>query len=649
MAQLPITRMTLYKHGVGFFERRATLSGEEVELSFRVTEMNDILKSLTAIDWGGGQILGVDYATPQSREERLAGCSIRLDEDRSLRDLLASLRGRRVELFLDQDETVTGKLLGLDEPAERHPLASALVSLLLDEDAGALNATVRAVALERVQAVDIRDERGAADLRFFLQTSLTQDEYRSVTVRMSPGEHDLAVSYIAPAPTWRVSYRLVLDPKADGGPTALLLGWGIFDNRLEEDLESISLALVAGMPISFVYDLYTPFTPERPEVKEEARVAAAPVDFEEAVFGLDEGMVERAPMAMSAAMMPAPAPPMQKMAAREAMAAAQTVTTKGEALGELFQYVIQTPVTVGRGQSAMAPVVSAELSYQKDLLYNGRKMPAHPVATLRMKNASGLTLERGPVTVLNDGDYVGEAVLPFTAVGGEVVVPYAVELSAKITESSASSREIYRLFIKGGYLHFEEWDVRRQEYRLSNQTAEPVTVLVEHPRLSQYELFETTAPKERTDAYLRFEIVAPAWGENTLKVQERRLMSRYEEVQKQSHQALQRYLKQGLLDRKVYDQVSKLLMLYETIADYEKQVKQLEVERSKIYKAQQQVQGNMQALSQVGKEGALRTKYVEQLETTETQLRGLEKRETELKAAIKQVEDEIAARLKALG
>ena len=88
MTNLPITHMTLYKHGVGFFERRAELSGEQVELSFCVQEMNDILKSLTAIDWGAGQVLGVDYATPQGREERLAGCSIRLGDDRSLRDLL---------------------------------------------------------------------------------------------------------------------------------------------------------------------------------------------------------------------------------------------------------------------------------------------------------------------------------------------------------------------------------------------------------------------------------------------------------------------------------------------------------------------------------------------------------------------------------
>ncbi len=76
MTTLPITHMTPYKHGVGFFTRRAKLSGEEVRLSFRVEEMNDILKSLTAIDWSGGRVLGIDYATPQSREERLAGCTI---------------------------------------------------------------------------------------------------------------------------------------------------------------------------------------------------------------------------------------------------------------------------------------------------------------------------------------------------------------------------------------------------------------------------------------------------------------------------------------------------------------------------------------------------------------------------------------------
>ena len=79
----------------------------------------------------------------------------------------------------------------------------------------------------------------------------------------------------------------------------------------------------------------------------------------------------------------------------------------------------------------MVPIVLADLGYRKDLLYNGAKLPAHPVATLRLKNETGLTLERGPVTVLEKGEYVGEAILPFTVTGSEMAVAYAVELGVR--------------------------------------------------------------------------------------------------------------------------------------------------------------------------------------------------------------------------
>jgi hypothetical protein len=647
MTNLPITRMTLYKHGIGFFERRAKLSGERVDLSFRVEEMNDVLKSLTAIDWGGGHVLGIEYATPQNREEQLSGCSIHLADDRSLRDLLVSLRGRRVHLNLDQGESMMGTLLGLDELPERQPVATSLVSLLLDE-----TAQVQTAALGRVQGVTILDERGVSDLRFFLQTALAQEEYRQVTVRLAPGEHDLSVSYIAPAPTWRVSYRLLADTDAGDGSAALLQGWGIFDNRLEEDLEDISLSLVAGMPISFVYDLYTPFTPVRPVVEEEARVAAAPVEYATA-FGLGapeaEALLAEAPsMAMMRAAAPAP-PPHRKTIGREALEATMPVTAEGEALGELFRYVIGTPVTVGRGQSAMVPLLSSRLDYHKDLLYNSSKMPNHPVAALRLTNETGLTLERGPVTVIEGGEYVGEALLPFTVNGGEVMVPYAVELAVKVREDAGSSRQIRGLQITGAYLHVEEWDIRWREYQLNNSTEQVMEVLVEHPRNAHYELFDTPAPKEHTDEYLRFAVQVPTQGETKLRVQERRLQSRREELRRQSYQGLQSYLKQGLLNREAYDKVAELLGLWEKIADDEKRVQEVEQERQKIYKAQQQIQGNMGTLSTTGKEGALRARYVEQLETGEDQLKALDRQEADLKAEIEGLKEEIQARIKALG
>jgi hypothetical protein len=644
VTNLAITHLTLYKHGVGFFERRAQLTGEAVELSFRVEEMNDILKSLTAIDWGGGQVLGLEYATPQTREERLAGCSIRLGDDRSLRDLLVGLRGRRVALLLDQGEQLAGTLLGLDELPERQPLATSLVSILLNmpETETTQPAGVHAVSLGRVQGVEILDERGASDLRFFLQTALSQENYRLVKIRLTPGEHDLSVSYVAPAPTWRVSYRLVADPEAGGsGPQALLFGWGIFDNRLEEDLNGISLALVAGMPISFVYDLYTPFTPERPVVEEEARVAAAPVEFEEAALGAGVAM------APARAMYDA-APMRMKAISREALAQAAPVTTTGEALGELFQYAIGTPVTVGRGQSAMVPIVSADLGYRKDLLYNGAKLAAHPVATLRLKNGTGLTLERGPVTVLEKGEYVGEAILPFTVAGSEMAVPYAVELGIKVREESGASREIRGLRIRGAYLLIEEWNIQWRECQLTNSTGQPMAVLVEHPRMAEYELFDTPEPKEHTDEHLRFEVEVPARGEKALRVQERRLMSRHEELRRQSTEGLQHYLKQGLLDRKSHDQATELLKLWAKIADNEQRLAELDKDRQRIYKAQQQIQGNMAALATTGKEGALRAQYVDQLQASEEQLKALGQQEAALKAEIEQLKQEVEARLRAL-
>ena len=636
MSNLPITHMTLYKHGVGFFQRRAALSGDKVDLTFRVAEMNDVLKSLTAIDWGAGQVLGVEYATPQSREERLAGCSIRLSDARSLGDLLVGLRGRRVTLLLDQGEAANGALIGLDEAPERQPLASALVSLLAAD-----GQQVRAFALGRVQGVDIEDERGAGDLRFFLDTALSPETHRLVSIRLTPGEHVLSVSYVAPAPTWRVSYRLVVE-----GERALLQGWGVFDNRLEEDLQGISLALVAGMPISFVYDLYTPFTPARPEVKEEGRVAAQPVEFDQA---LGSPPSEERSLRMAAPMtMAAPTRGRASLKA-EAIEAAAPAQASGKDLGELFQYDIATPVTVGRGQSAMAPILAAWLPRRKDLIYNPAKFAKHPVATLRLRNETGLTLERGPATVIEDGAYVGEALLPFTAEGGEIVAPYAVELGAKLREESGQRREMRALRIEGAYLRVEEWEVRWRQVWLTNSTPKGLAVLVEHRRPQQYSLFETAEPKERTDEFLRFELAAAARAEASLLIQERRLVASREELQKQSYDNLSRYLQAGLIDQSTHDFVAGLLRLWEQVDTLKRRLGEVGAERDKIFKTQQQIQANMAALGQTGKEGSLRARYVDDLEASEAQLKALAQQEAEVQKEIERVEREIDQRIREAG
>ncbi len=131
MAGLPIRKMTLYKHGVGYFVRQGQTGGETVALAFRTEEMNDVLKSLTTVATGG-QVLGVDYQTPEDKAALLARSSIQLSDDASLRDLLRDLRGRRVHLTTTGD-TLAGIVVGVDLPAEREPMAAVILSLWLPE------------------------------------------------------------------------------------------------------------------------------------------------------------------------------------------------------------------------------------------------------------------------------------------------------------------------------------------------------------------------------------------------------------------------------------------------------------------------------------------------------------------------------------
>src|SRR4051794_19409703 len=78
MPELPIRRMILYKHGVGYFERRGAVSGTALRLSFPRAAMDDVLKSLVALDLGAGQVHGVDFETPEDRAAQIARGSIHL-------------------------------------------------------------------------------------------------------------------------------------------------------------------------------------------------------------------------------------------------------------------------------------------------------------------------------------------------------------------------------------------------------------------------------------------------------------------------------------------------------------------------------------------------------------------------------------------
>ncbi|MFK7959946.1 MAG: hypothetical protein AB8G96_05410, partial [Phycisphaerales bacterium] len=59
---LPVRRITLYRSGVGAFERNGQVSGDQdVQLRVAADQVNDILKSMVMLDLDGGRIESASY------------------------------------------------------------------------------------------------------------------------------------------------------------------------------------------------------------------------------------------------------------------------------------------------------------------------------------------------------------------------------------------------------------------------------------------------------------------------------------------------------------------------------------------------------------------------------------------------------------
>lgn len=579
-SKLPLTELTMYKHGVAHFVRSGRVSGQEADLPLKPEELDDVLGSLVAVTVDGGSITGVQFPTPRSRAERLEDIPIEIGGRHALFDLLRGFRGVDVIVRLEGSRTVAGKVVGL----ELHPQGrKGAAALLLASEHG----DVEQIATDCISSLRIGDEQASTDLAAFLEASRRIDEGRTVRVGVSEPDREVRLSYVAPSPLWRVAYRLVADT-SKGQPAALLQAWAIFDNPLDEDLEGVEVRLVAGQPISFRYDLSSSITPTRRTIREGARAGGEPVEFESALavhddrnleVGADAPAFRRRPMSLA------------RMAPAQ-VEESTLISTTGSDLGDLYEYHLG-PVSVKRGGSAMIPIAQHSETYRRELLYNGEKQPSHPVATFALRNTTGLTLERGPVTIAENGQYRGEAILPFTHNGADVRLAYAIELGVTVSEEYDYSETTASVDLEGAILHVQHDHRRRIVHRLANRTDEDKIVTIERSHAANVLWEGQRSPDEESGGYARWSVSCPAQSETAFEVIERTPIMRYERVLDVDFEALSHYLEERLLDADTRSALSNILALRRRISDLETQREVLKVERAELTERQTALRGNL--------------------------------------------------------
>ena len=272
--RLPVRRVVLYKSGIGYFEHLGRVSGAQtVSIDLTSGQLDDVLKSLTTVDLGGGQVTGITYNTEAPIEEQLRKLRLPLAPSVSRTQLLEALRGTRVEIRA-AGAVAAGRILAVESRTRgTEEKARTVDELTIVGDGG----EVRTFELGPGVGVTIVDGELRRDLGQYLDVigSARSQEVRRLQVAAGgSGTRDLFVSYVSAVPVWKTTYRLVIPTEAGRKP--FLQGWAIVDNTLGEDWSDVELSLVAGAPQSFIQPLSKPIYTERPFVPIQTGTLVAP-------------------------------------------------------------------------------------------------------------------------------------------------------------------------------------------------------------------------------------------------------------------------------------------------------------------------------------------------------------------------------------
>src|SRR5262245_10612572 len=281
---LPLQRVTLYSNGVAYFERRGPVTNRsEINLSFKQSQVDDVLKSLVVLDLGKGRVGAVSYNSSAPPSARLNEIPFSIeaatngDENGGLAGVLSQFQGARVAVSI-ANRTITGSILTIGErqlPGEKDKTPITSRTLVLAAESGEL----QSFDLNEIRSVKLLDEGSRQDITQFASASASARRRDAKTITVTSdgdGQREMVVSYTIAAPIWKTTYRVVLDQS--GKP--FFQGWAVVDNVGEEDWQNVELSLVSGTPVSFIQHIQKPLYRYRPVVPIPSDLKLNPQDYE---------------------------------------------------------------------------------------------------------------------------------------------------------------------------------------------------------------------------------------------------------------------------------------------------------------------------------------------------------------------------------
>lgn len=437
-AEMPIRGVTLSSAGIAQIERAGEVAAN-APVVFRAPlgDVDDLLRSLMILD-PAGRVEGLSLPGRDLLNEAFRGLPLRPADFENRASLLNALRGQEAEAagargrIATAAETDAGLTLSLIAPR-------GLLSVLL-KPGDEVTLTDPALAARVARAAEA------------LAAARSDDE-RRIEIRLrSDRARQVAVIYIAGAPLWKPSYRLMAPPLGATGGQARLMGWAVVENASGSDWEGVRISLVSDDAAAFHQPIFEPITVPRPEL---------PVRIAEAIRVTPDTGPQ--PMVAAAAPMMAPPPPPAPRAAMRADAAPApapaplAVNVAAEAAAGRVAFTLEQPVSIRSGETANLPFL--DLSLPAERLWWVQDLAAtRPLQALRFRNTSNHVLPDGLVTVFGGPDapsFLGDAELRALSPGDQRLIAFARDRDLRLTSQSSNREDVTRISLRRGFITVE--------------------------------------------------------------------------------------------------------------------------------------------------------------------------------------------------
>jgi hypothetical protein len=366
------------------------------------------------------------------------------------------------------------------------------------------------------------------------------------------------------------------------------------------------------------------------------------------VGGLAGGVPEAPPR-------PAPASAPMRL---DALEQARNMGTQADAasLGDLFEYRIKAPISLAKNQSALVPIVNADIDAEKVSLWNRSGGSGRPLRAVWLTNATGLTLDSGSITLIDGEAFAGEGLLESLKPGEKRLLSYAADLGVMVSSSTQSADgRLFRVRARDGIIIQDTEERSNFTYRARNENATPTTLIIEHRVRPGWKLAEGQLPVETTADALRFRVILPPAKETTFEVREVRQGETSIRIGEADQFLIARLTKSGVSAETLERELKPVLDKKAELTAVGRRLTALQGERAAIDRDQQRVRENMKALRGSAEEKQLLERYTRQLNEQETRMDTLqadvtrataemEKLNAELSSAIANVSFELTTR-----